>query len=209
MAERMQVVKAIIDQADRREHAGQVLPWNRETRGVSRHGDRGSDIAYESPTRSCLRRVPVRERATVWMAVGFGSGQRDLAAVVSDKSIGGYTNCDTARPAVSGTVRRRRTSGHACYDILKMPVDVRKSCSSWPSEANRSCMVARIRPSSGGRGWASMPRRQVGSMCFSISGDRTWGRRGAPSAMYGVSLATRRTRTWPTHACGRWHPSIV
>jgi len=26
MAERMQVVKAIIDQADRREHAGQVLP---------------------------------------------------------------------------------------------------------------------------------------------------------------------------------------
>lgn len=79
---RMQMVKGIIDRAGRPEHGGQVLSWNWDSRDVA-HG-RPSE-ARTLPTRHQLRRVLAacehRERTMIWMAIGLGFGQQDLANV--------------------------------------------------------------------------------------------------------------------------------
>ncbi len=81
-AKRMQIVKAIIDRAGRPEHGRQVLPWNWDARDVS-HGARTA--ARRLPTKqqleSLLAATDVRGRALIWMAIGLGFGQRDLAVI--------------------------------------------------------------------------------------------------------------------------------
>lgn len=79
---RMQIVKAIIDRAGRPEHGGQVLSWNWDSRDIA-HG-RPSE-ARRLPTREQLEQVldqsELRECTMVWMAIGLGFGQQDLASV--------------------------------------------------------------------------------------------------------------------------------
>jgi len=79
---RMQMVKGIIDRAGRPEHGGQVLSWNWDSRDVA-HGKPSE--ARTLPTRDQLRRVlaacELRERTMVWLAIGLGFGQQDLANI--------------------------------------------------------------------------------------------------------------------------------
>jgi len=80
---RMQMVKGIIDRAGRPEHGGQLLPWNWDSRDVA-HGKPSQ--ARILPTRKKLRSVlgtsELRERTLIWMAIGLGFGQKDLANVL-------------------------------------------------------------------------------------------------------------------------------
>ena len=82
VTKRLQFVKALIDRAGRPEHDGQVLSWNWDSR----------DVVHGKPTKkrrlptllqlkTVLRECGPRETAMVWMAIGCGFGQRDLAAV--------------------------------------------------------------------------------------------------------------------------------
>ena len=79
---RMQMVKGIINRAGRPEHGGQFLSWNWDSRDVV-HGKPSK--ARTLPTREQLRHMlaacEVRERTMIWMAIGLGFGQQDLANV--------------------------------------------------------------------------------------------------------------------------------
>jgi integrase len=82
VSKRLRFVKAIIDRAGRPEHGSQVLSWNWDSRDVL-HGKPAR--RRELPTLPQLKRVlkecTARETAMVWMAIGCGFGQRDLASV--------------------------------------------------------------------------------------------------------------------------------
>lgn len=82
VTKRLQFVKAIIDRAGRPEHDGQVLSWNWASRDVV-HGKPAKQRQLPTLTqlKTVLRQCGVRETAMVWMAIGCGLGQRDLAAV--------------------------------------------------------------------------------------------------------------------------------
>lgn len=82
VTKRLQYVKAIIDRAGRPEHGGQVLSWNWNSRDVA-HGKPPKKRRFPtlSQLKAVLRECGSRETAMVWMAIGCGFGQRDLAAV--------------------------------------------------------------------------------------------------------------------------------
>ncbi len=80
---RMQMVKHVIDRAGRPEHGGQVLSWNWDSRDVGH----GKPVKVRPlPTRRQLRKVlaacDLRERTMIWMALGLGFGQQDLATIL-------------------------------------------------------------------------------------------------------------------------------
>ena len=79
---RMQVVKAIIDRANRPEHDKQLLTWNWDSRDVV-HGRpaKATTIPTLRQLKLILRECDSRKTAMVWMAIGCGFGQRDLASV--------------------------------------------------------------------------------------------------------------------------------
>lgn len=82
VTKRLQFVKAIIDRAGRPEHGGQVLTWNWNSRDVL-HGKPAKKRRLPTlpQLKAVLRECGPRETAMVWMAIGCGFGQRDLAAV--------------------------------------------------------------------------------------------------------------------------------
>lgn len=82
VSKRMQMVKAIIDRAGRPEHGSQVLTWNWDSR-ESFHGKatEARTLPSKAQLKAVLAACSTRERAMVWMAIGLGFGQRDLAAV--------------------------------------------------------------------------------------------------------------------------------
>jgi hypothetical protein len=79
---RLQAVKAIIDRAGRPEHGEQRLSWNWDSRDKLR-GKAG--IPRTLPTlaqlKAILKDCDARNRAIVWMGIGLGFGQGDLAVV--------------------------------------------------------------------------------------------------------------------------------
>lgn len=79
---RIRLVKAIIDRAGRAEHGSQLLSWNWKSRDVS-HGKPAE--RRKLPTlpqlKLVLQHCDVQRSAMVWMAIGCGFGQRDLAQV--------------------------------------------------------------------------------------------------------------------------------
>lgn len=76
----MQVVKAIIDRAGRPEHNGQILTWNWDSRDVL-HGRpaKARVLPTVAQLEEILEKSEVRERAIVWLGIGLGFGQKDLA----------------------------------------------------------------------------------------------------------------------------------
>jgi integrase len=82
VTKRLQFVKAVIDRAGRPEHDGQVLSWNWDSRDVI-HGKppKKRRLPTLPQLKAVLRECTPRETAMVWMAIGCGFGQRDLAAV--------------------------------------------------------------------------------------------------------------------------------
>lgn len=82
VTKRLQFVKAVIDRAGRPEHGGQVLGWNWDARDVH-HGKpaRKRLLPSLAQLKLLLSNCSPRETAMVWMAIGCGFGQRDLASV--------------------------------------------------------------------------------------------------------------------------------
>lgn len=82
VSKRLLAVKAIIDRAGRPEHGEQVLSWNWNARDKLR-GKAGTPRTL--PTLKQLTKIldscDARTRAIVWMAIGLGFGQGDLAVV--------------------------------------------------------------------------------------------------------------------------------
>ena len=79
---RMHVVKAMIDRANRPEFDKQLLTWNWDSRDVT-HGKPATPVTIPTlrQLKFVLRECDARKTAMVWMAIGCGFGQRDLAAV--------------------------------------------------------------------------------------------------------------------------------
>jgi integrase len=79
---RMHVVKAVIDRAGRPEHGRQLLTWNWDSRDVV-HGKPAKQRKLPTLTqlKLILKECDAQRTAMVWMAIGCGFGQRDLAAV--------------------------------------------------------------------------------------------------------------------------------
>ena len=89
---KMQVVKRIVDRAGRPEYGEQVLAWNWDSL------DRSSGRAAKQkqlPTldqlKNLLAAADARGKAIIWMGIGLGFGQSDLAAIrVTDIDKIGY-----------------------------------------------------------------------------------------------------------------------
>ena len=79
---RLQAIKAIIDRAGRPEHGEQHLSWNWNSRDKLR-GKAGTPrtLPTLAQLKAILQRCDARHRAIVWMGIGLGFGQGDLAAV--------------------------------------------------------------------------------------------------------------------------------
>jgi integrase len=92
VAKRLQMVKALIDRAGRPENGLQRLGWNWDSRDVS-HGKPTEKrrLPTLGQLKSILRACDARERALVWMGIGLGFGQKDLAEIrVSQIDAQGY-----------------------------------------------------------------------------------------------------------------------
>lgn len=79
---RLRLVKAIIDRAGRPEHGSQLLSWNWVSRDVS-HGKPAERRKLPTLTqlKMVLQHCDSQRSAMVWMAIGCGFGQRDLAQI--------------------------------------------------------------------------------------------------------------------------------
>ena len=82
VTKRLQVVRGIIERAGRPEHDRQLLPWNWESRDVI-HGKPSKQrrLPTVAQLELVLRECDRARTAMVWMAIGCGFGQRDLAEV--------------------------------------------------------------------------------------------------------------------------------
>lgn len=82
VAKRLQIVKTLIDRAGRPENGLQRLPWNWDSRDVL-HGKptKKKTLPSVAQLKKILRACDARERAMVWMAIGLGFGQSDLAEI--------------------------------------------------------------------------------------------------------------------------------
>jgi integrase len=79
---RLQAVKAIVDRAGRPENGEQVLTWNWNARDKLRGKASSPRVLPSLPQlKTVLEACDVRTRALVWMGIGLGFGQGDLAAV--------------------------------------------------------------------------------------------------------------------------------
>lgn len=82
VSKRLQMIKALIDRAGRPENGLQRLEWNWDSRDVL-HGkpSKKRNLPTVEQLKKILRACDARERAMVWMAIGMGFGQSDLAEV--------------------------------------------------------------------------------------------------------------------------------
>lgn len=79
---RMQIVKRLVDWAGRPEHGGQVLGWNWASLDqLSGRPGRSRMLPTVSQLEKILEASSVREQTMIWMAIGMGFGQSDLAVV--------------------------------------------------------------------------------------------------------------------------------
>lgn len=82
VSKRMRIVKAIIDRAGRPEHGQQMLKWNWDSRDVA-HGK--PTEKRKLPTVDQLERLlaatDLRGKTMIWLGIGLGFGQHDLAAI--------------------------------------------------------------------------------------------------------------------------------
>lgn len=78
----MQAVKAMIDRAGRPEHGGQLLSWNWDSKEVS-HGKPTEPRTLPTLTqiKAVLHASDLPHKAMIWLAIGLGFGQRDIASV--------------------------------------------------------------------------------------------------------------------------------
>lgn len=82
VSKRLQLIKALIDRAGRPENGLQRLEWNWDSRDVL-HGKptKKRQLPSVNQLKKILRASELRERAMVWMGIGLGFGQSDLAEI--------------------------------------------------------------------------------------------------------------------------------
>lgn len=82
VSKRMQMVRALINRAGRPEHGGQLLSWNWESRDVA-HGRPAERRTLPSlqQLQAVLAASDTAHRAMIWIAIGLGFGQRDIASI--------------------------------------------------------------------------------------------------------------------------------
>ena len=79
---KMQVVKKIVDRAGRPEYGQQVLPWNWESLDrIPGRGTKSKKLPSKKQIQAMLKQCDARGRALIWMGIGLGFGQSDLANV--------------------------------------------------------------------------------------------------------------------------------
>jgi len=79
---KMQVVKKIVDRAGRPEYGQQVLPWNWDSLDrIPGRGTKSRKFPTKNQLKAILEYCDPRGRALVWMGLGLGFGQSDLAHV--------------------------------------------------------------------------------------------------------------------------------
>lgn len=79
---KMQAVKKIIDRAGRPEYGQQVLPWNWDSLDrIPGKGTKAKKLPTKKQLEAMLRQCDARGRALIWMGIGLGFGQSDLANV--------------------------------------------------------------------------------------------------------------------------------
>jgi len=79
---RLQAIKALIDRAGRKEYGHQHLEWNWDSRDVV-HGkpSDGRKLPSLPQLKKILKACDEQRQLMVWMGIGLGFGQSDLAAV--------------------------------------------------------------------------------------------------------------------------------
>ena len=82
VSKRLRLIKALIDRAGRPEHDSQVLTWNWESRDklLGKPATKRR-LPTLKQLKMVLKACESRETAMVWLAIGCGFGQRDLAAL--------------------------------------------------------------------------------------------------------------------------------
>lgn len=82
VSKRLQIVKRIVDRAGRPEHGEQVLGWNWDSRDVV-HGvpTKRKTLPTLAQLKKLLAASDARGRAMIWLGLGVGFGQSDLAVV--------------------------------------------------------------------------------------------------------------------------------
>ena len=82
VAKRLQLVKALVDLAGRPENGMQRLAWNWDSREVF-HGKptKAKKLPTVTQLKKLLRASDARGRAMIWLGIGLGFGQTDLAEV--------------------------------------------------------------------------------------------------------------------------------
>jgi len=77
---RMQIVQSIVNRAGRPEHGRQMLGWNWDARDVF-HGrpDKPVTLPTVQHLQLILKKTNEQRTAMIWMAIGLGFGQSDLA----------------------------------------------------------------------------------------------------------------------------------
>ena len=174
VTKRVRLVKAIIDRAGRPEHGGQLLAWNWGSRDVS-HGKPAESRKLPTLTqlKLVLQHCDAQHTAMVWMAIGCGFGQRDLAqARVNQFDKKSYD----LRRGKTGIERYGETPPMVWRAMQAASLASRSGangiCCSSPRKACRSCMAIAILLSSGGRdcepNWATTAKAWEGSTCFAI-----------------------------------------
>lgn len=79
---KMQAVKKIIDRAGRPEYGQQVLPWNWDSLDrIPGRGTKSKRLPTKKQLQAMLDHCDARGRALIWMGIGMGFGQSDLANV--------------------------------------------------------------------------------------------------------------------------------
>lgn len=79
---KLQIVKKIVDRAGRPEYGQQVLPWNWDSLDrIPGRGTKSKRLPTKKQLQAMLKHCDVRGRALIWMGIGLGFGQSDLANV--------------------------------------------------------------------------------------------------------------------------------
>jgi len=82
VAKRMQIIRAVINRAGRPELGQQVLSWNWDS--MDRHHGKATKVRSLPSLpqlKALLKATDIRGQTLIWMAIGLGLGQRDLAVV--------------------------------------------------------------------------------------------------------------------------------
>lgn len=193
---RMQMVKAIIDRAGRPEHGGQLLAWNWDSRDVS-HGKPTEERVL--PTVEQLKKVlgasDLQHQALVWIGIGLGFGQRDLAVIrVGQIDEEGYD----LRRSKTGIQRYGETPPLVWAYISEITKSFERQKGELLFQTRRGEPIAHGRSDSVTQWWGKL-RKKVGETPDSLGGFYTLRHLGATEFGSRSGCSISEMRRWLGH----------